>query len=484
MMRVLFILPFLLSLNPVRAAEPAGKPNIVLVFADDLGWRDVAYNSDGFIETPNLDKLRAAGMSFTAAYAGAANCAPSRACLLSGQYTPHHGVYAVGDTDRGPKADFRLAPVSNNQQLRPDIVTMAEALKAEGYATGHFGKWHLGSDSKGTGPKQQGFDVSPAEHIQPGGGAGDDEEAVKKTDAKGKGVGGDDPKRAFTITREACEFISDNKERPFFAYLAHHAIHGPLQARPATLEKFRAKAAGLEKPHVSALYAACVFDLDESVGILLRKLEELGMDKNTLVVFTSDNGGTPQSINEPLRGAKGAYYEAGIREPFLVRWPGRVKAGTECAVPVINQDLYPTFIAAACGNPAEPLDGESLLPLLAQNGTLQRQSVFWHFPGYLDRPVPRGRDPVFRTRPVSVIRKGDWKLLLYHEEWLLDGGREALATNHAVELYHLSNDIGEREDLAAKETAKRDELLGDLLGWAEKSHAPFASIKAPPKPPN
>lgn len=481
------VIPLLVSFTLLLLVKTAGngaplaeKPNIVLIFADDLGWRDVAYNSDGFIETPNLDRLKSQGMSFNSAYAGAANCAPSRACLLSGRYTPRHGVYAVGDTDRGPKDKFRLKPVPNNQQLNPEIVTVAEALKAEGYATGHFGKWHLGSDGKGTGPRQQGFDVSPPELIPADRGvAGANEDDGDKSNA-GKATkvkNGEDPKRAFSTTEAACNFIEQNKDHPFFAYVAHHAIHAPLEARPESLEKFRAKAAGTKEPHVTALYAACTYDLDASVGILLKKLADLGLEKNTIVIFTSDNGGTPKSINEPLRGAKGAYYEGGIREPFLVRWPGHVKEGVASAVPIINEDLYPTFIAAAKGTPSPDLDGESLLPVLLENGSLQRQSIFWHFPGYLDQPVPRGRDPIFRTRPVSVIRKGDWKLFLYHEEWLLDGGRDALATNRAVELYHVSKDIGEREDLAKNEVAKRDELLDELLAWMKQTNATMASLK-------
>ncbi|WP_435020505.1 sulfatase [Tundrisphaera sp. TA3] len=464
-------------------APAPDRPNIVLIFADDLGWRDVASNSDGFIETPNLDRLRSQGMSFTSAYAGAANCAPSRACLLSGQYTPRHGVYAVGDTDRGPKDKFRLAPVPNAQGLRSDIVTVAEALKGQGYATGHFGKWHLGSDARGTGPKSQGFDVSPPELVPARDGGDDDDEdekpgpsrkGARKEAAKGANP---DPKRTVSITRAACDFIETNKDRPFFAYLAHHAIHTQLQAKESTLARFRAKADATNVPHVAALYAACTYDLDASVGVLLKKLEDLGLERNTLVIFTSDNGGTPASINEPLRGAKGAYYEAGIREPFFARWPGRIAPGSRCDVPIINQDLYPTFVAAAGGTPAPALDGANLLPLFEGKGTIDRTSIFWHFPGYLDKPVPRGRDPLFRTRPVTVIRKGDWKLFLYHEEWVLDGGRDALATNHAVELYRVGQDIGEREDLAQKETARRDELLGDLLGWIKSTDARLATRK-------
>jgi len=445
-------------------AQPAARPNIVLIFADDLGWKDVGWNNDGgFIETPNLDRLRQQGMEFTHAYASAGNCAPSRACLLSGKYTSRHGVYAVGSTDRGPKDKFRLVPVPNNQQLESSFVTMAEALKAQGYVTGHFGKWHLGSDAKGTGPGQQGFDVSPPELVRPGGNK-------------------EDPKRAYSITRATCNFIEQNKTRPFFAFVSHHAVHTALQSRPATLSRFEEKARTAKDPHVKPNFAACIADMDDSVGILLKKISDLGLDEKTLVIFTSDNGGTWPSLNEPLRGAKGGYYEGGIREPFLVRWPGVVKRGTSCEIPIINIDLYPTFLAVAGGNSAADLDGENLLPLFKGGTKLTRDAIYWHFPGYLDSPVPRGRDPVFRTRPVSVIRKGDWKLHLYHEEWLLDGGRAALDTNRAVELYNIVTDIGERTDLAQKEKRKRDELLGDLLAWFDATKVPLPHNREALKP--
>lgn len=468
----LFKTGLLLALAGVAFAHAVEKrpPNIVLILADDLGYRDVGFqNGDGFIETPNIDRLSKQGMVFTDAYAGAANCAPSRACLMSGQYTPRHGVYAVGTTDRGPMDQARLTPVPNREDLAPEIVTMAEALQARGYATGHFGKWHLGNEAQGAGPSQQGFSaggVSPP---------------------KGKGASGSeefDPKAIHAISQAACEFMTANKEKPFFAYIAHHGIHGPLEAKPGTLARFKDKAATAKQPHVSPLYAACTYDFDAGVGEVLNKLDELGLVDNTVVVFTSDNGGTPASINEPLRGAKGAYYEAGIREPFTVRWPGVVKAGSTCKVPIINQDLYPTFlkIAGAATLPSQ-LDGADLTSLLKGKGGLNRESIFWQFPGYLDRAVPRGRDPVFRTRPVTVIRKGDWKLFLYHEEWLLDGGKDKLDSNGAVELYNLREDLSERHDLARRNKTKRDELLGDVLAWLKRTGAPMPALKQNPPPP-
>jgi arylsulfatase A-like enzyme len=451
-----FFAVFTLLSGSIIAAD---RPNIVLIFADDLGWKDVGYQGSAFRETPHLDQLASESMTFSQGYAAAGNCAPSRACLLSGNYTPRHGVYAVGSTDRGQKDLQRLVPVPNRSGLAAANVTIADALKGAGYATGHFGKWHLGG-KEGADPTEQGFDVSFDSF---------GEGAVIEGSEGNKAGPPEDPKGVYTLTRKACEFIEKHREGPFFVYLAHHAIHTPLQARPETLKKFQEKPGSPGK--VETIAAACTYDLDDSVGIFLAKLKELGLEENTLLVFTSDNGAVQDSSQEPLRGSKGGYYEGGIREPFLVRWPGVVKAGSKSDVPVINIDLFPTFLAAAGASVPEgkTLDGESLLPVLKGESTLARESIFWHFPGYLDKPVNRGREldvrTGFRSRPVSVIRQGDWKLHLFLEEWQLDGGRGALPGNHAVELYDLANDQGERVDLSSENAAKRDEMLDALLAW-------------------
>ena len=455
-MRIAITLMMLLDLLCVQV-QSAEQPNILLIFADDLGWKDVGYQGTDFYETPNIDRLARQGMIFTAGYSAAGNCQPSRACLISGQYTPRHDVYAVGSTQRGPKNLMRLVPIPNKSGIAPQEISIADALKSAGYSTGIFGKWHL-SGQDGCRPAEQGFDV------------------VLDKNYKGSGVR-DDPKGIYTLTAAACEFMEKSRDQPFFAYVSHHAIHTGLQARQATRDKFDAKTRG--KQHANVMYAGCTYDLDDGVGILLAKLKELGIEDKTLVVFTSDNGATRQSLQEPLRGNKGSYHEGGIRVPFIVRWPGKVKQGTQCDVPVINVDLFATFLAAAGAKvPKEKiLDGESLMPLLMQTGTLQRESIFWHFPGYLNTAVIRGRDPLFRTRPVSVINKDHWKLYLYHEEWQLDGGRARLSTNRAVELYNLRNDLGERNDLATANTKKRDELLDDLLGWFDQTDARLPTEK-------
>ncbi|MEM8911278.1 MAG: sulfatase [Planctomycetota bacterium] len=455
------------------------RPNIVLIFADDLGWKDVSFQSDGYFETPNLDRLVSEGMVFSSAYAAAGNCAPSRACLLSGTYTPRHHVYAVGSTDRGPKKSQRLIAIPNRSGLAPANYTLAEAMRDAGYATGHFGKWHLAGND-GALPTVQGFDVS---YNSFGNGR------LPEGSGGNKPGPTTDPKGVFTLTQEACRFIESNRDQPFFCYLAHHAIHTPLQSQLDTLARFEAKSKASPTKTVSPRYAAMTADLDTSVGRLLDKLDELKLSDNTLLVFTSDNGATNQSPQEPLRGSKGGYYEGGIREPFVARWPGVIPANSRCDVPVINVDLYPTFadVAGASLPPSKVLDGESLRPLFT-GGKLQRDSVFWHFPGYLDRPVVRGRPSDvklgFRTRPVTVIRKGDWKLHLFHEEWQLDGGQQSIETNGSVELYHLATDIGERTNVANANPDKRDELVSEILAWFDTTEALVPSSPNPAFDPN
>ncbi|MEZ6139865.1 MAG: sulfatase [Zavarzinella sp.] len=453
------LLAIWLFLPPQAWCEKPKPPNIVLIFTDDLGWKDVGYQGSDFHETPHIDNMAKQGMVFSNAYSCAGNCAPSRACLLSGQYTPRHHVFAVGSTNRGPAQQMRLIPIPNKSGLAKENLTMAAALQQAGYQTGIFGKWHL-SGPEGRSPAESGFQVVFDSRAQ---------QPNQKRNIP------DDPKGAFSLTQAACEFMTKNREKPFFCYLAHHAIHSALEAKPDTLEKFRKKTPG--KQHNSPIYAACLYDLDTTVGLVLAKLKELKIEDNTLVIFTSDNGGTQQSSQEPLRGSKGGYYEGGIREPFIAYWPGKILAGQQCAVPVNFVDLYPTFLAAAGAQTPKnkQLDGTNILPLLQGEKNFPVRPIFWHFPGYLDTPVIRGRDPVFRTRPVSVVRKGDWKLHLYHEEWVLDGGFDKRVTNNSLELYHISNDIGERTNLVGKEPEKRDELLKDLLTWWDAIKAPIPS---------
>ncbi|RLE05105.1 MAG: hypothetical protein DRJ13_02605 [Bacteroidetes bacterium] len=435
--------------------EEQQKSNIVFILMDDLGWTDVGYMGSDYYETPHIDRLAGAGMIFTQAYANAANCAPTRACLLSGQYSPRHGIYTVARPDRGRSEDRRLIPVVNSREISLDKITIAEAIAPEGYVSAAIGKWHVGNI-----PLEQGFSFS-IDRYEMGYEGHFNEDGEYLTDR---------------LTDEAIQFISRNKNRPFFLYMAHHAVHTPIQAKKPVIEKYSNK----EKSgcHKHATYAAMIESMDESVGRIDSTLKELGLSENTLLVFFSDNGGHGTfTCQKPLRGGKGMFYEGGIRVPMFVHWPGRVEAGTTCDLPVISTDFYPTFVELAGAKSPEdyPLDGRSLLPLLEGANELEREAIFWHFPAYLQAYEglrDESRDPLFRTRPVSVIRKGDWKLLLFHEEWILDGGIADMATNHSVELYNLAKDPGEEMDLANVETVKRDELLNDLLEWQQSVHAP------------
>ena len=433
------------------------KPNIILIYADDQGWMDIGYQTKGQFQTPTLDKMAREGMTFTNAYTNAANCQPARACLLSGNYTARHHVFAVNSTNRGPKEKMRLVPCPNRDGLAVGDITIADALKGAGYATGHFGKWHLytknGKGGGGALPSQQGFDVTYDSF-----GDGELPEGAKGNKPGPKS----DPKGVFDLSSQACDFMEENKDKPFFIYLAHHAPHGPVNSRNSTREK------------INNPYEACVYDLDESVNRVLDKIKELGIEKKTLVIYTSDNGGCVKN-QKPLRGEKGMYYEGGIRVPMIALWPGVIESGSTCEQPVMQIDLFPTYIKLARTKIDKELDGVNLLPLFKQTGSLKRESIYWHMPGYLDRSKSGARDKNFRTRPVSVIRKGKWKLHLYLEEWILDGGIEKIDTNRAVELYNIDKDISEKNDLALQRKDVRDELLNDLLNWHECVKAPIPS---------
>lgn len=434
------------------------KPNIVFILIDDLGWKDVGYMGSMYYETPNIDRLARQGMIFTNAYANAANCAPTRACLLSGQYTPRHGVFTVAKPDRGESEDRRLIPIENSRKISLDKITIAEALKPAGYVSAAIGKWHV-ADS----PQQQGFDVGINKYDI---GNGYEEGHFNK----------DKEYLTDRLTNEAVEFITKNKDKPFFLYLAHYAVHTPIEAKENITAKYETKDA--EGCHSNATYAAMVESVDESVGKIYKTLGDLGLSENTILVFFSDNGGHgTYTCQEPLRGGKGMFYEGGIREPMFIHWPGTVRGGTKCDFPVIGTDFYPTFLElAGVQHPDNyPLDGKSIVRLLKGKNSIKRNAIFWHFPAYLqayEGLQEESRDPPFRTRPVSVIRKGDWKLLMFHEEWVLDGGKDKIASNNSVELYNLRKDPGESNNLCNIKNRKRDKLLEDLLEWQQEINAP------------
>ncbi len=465
-MKIIFVLAVALFMiacstnNNQQTTNLSGtKPNIVFIFIDDLGWKDVGFMGSEYYETPNIDKLARGGMIFSQAYANAANCAPTRACLLSGQYSPRHGVFTVGGSDRGKSETRRIIPVKNNETLPLENISIAEALKPSGYVSAAIGKWHVRNT-----PEEQGFDFGierhhldyPYGHWNP--------DSMYLTDH---------------LTDVAVNFIKENNPiesgNPFFLYLSHYAVHTPIQAKNEIKAKYKTKE-GMDC-HNNTEYAAMIESVDESVARVNQTLEELGLSENTIIIFFSDNGGHGTfTCQKPLRGGKGMYYEGGIREPMFAYWPGKITANSNCEEVIISTDFYTTFLDLAGAEKPENynLDGESLVPLLEGKNEILREAIFWHFPGYLEAYAglkEDSRDPVFRTRPVSVIRKGDYKLLQFHEEWVLDGGFENIETNNSVELYNIKNDISETNNLCNIEVEKRNELLHDLLMWQKKTNA-------------
>ena len=459
-----------LALPRTLRGAPARKPNILFILVDDMGWRDVGFMGSTYYETPNIDRLASQGIVFTNAYANGPNCAPTRACLMSGQYSPRHGVYTVGNSDRGSAKHRKLIPIKNTTTLRKDIVTLAEALKPAGYISASMGKWHLGSPPE-AGPIGQGFDVNVAGNASgsPRGGYF----SPYRNPQLPNGPEGE--YLTDRLTEEAVKFIEANKDRHWFLYLPHYAVHTPIQAKKALTAKYAAKkpSGGQGNPK----YAAMIESVDQGVGRLLSTLDRLGIADDTIVIFYSDNGGVGGyracgviggeiTSNAPLKGGKGMLYEGGIREPCAIRWPRRVKPG-KCHVPIITTDFYPTLLEIAGAKPPDqPLDGESIVPLLTGKGTLKRDAIYWHFPCYL-----QGGGGTWRTTPGSVIRMGDWKLIEFFED-----GR--------LELYNLKDDIGETANLVEKMPGKARELHQRLIAWRKRLNAPVPTEPNPQYDPN
>lgn len=451
-----FLSAMSLPLCTLSYAAAQDRPNIVFILADDLGWTDLGVMGSDYYETPHIDQLAAEGLLFDNAYASAANSAPSRACLMTGMYTPRHGVFTVSPSARGNSSLRKLIPIENTEEVRADFVTMAEALQQQGYTCGHVGKWHLGDDAEGTGPLSQGFSLNIA-----GGKAGSPYSYFYPyCNPKGTrchvGLEQGMPGEYLTdrLTDEALKFVRDHRDGPFFLYLSHHAVHVPLKAPEQEVKRFEAKPKGTR--HTNAVYAAMIAKLDESVGRVCRELDRLGIARNTLVVFFSDNGGSePVTENAPLRGGKGTPYEGGTRVPLIFRWPGTIEAGTRTSVPVTGVDFYPTFVRLAQGKPAKELDGEDIFGLLRRPAC--QRDLFWHFPAYLESYQNSMKG--FRATPYTAIREGDWKLIYFYETGV-------------PELYNLRDDPGETHDLYMEMPQKARRLVRKLNKWVKDTHAP------------
>ena len=451
----LVILGALVGMQSCNIEDVREKPNIVFIMVDDMGWKDTGFMGSDFYETPHIDELASKGIVFTNAYANAPNCAPSRACFLSGQYVPRHGVFTVNSAERGSAKKRKLIPPLNKTILDAKVCTIAEALKEQAYSTCHVGKWHLG-EGKETGPEAQGFDVNIAgDHSgHPKTYFGPFNMANLKTEKTNEYL-------TDRLTDEAIKYMKGQKDKPFFLYFSHYSVHTPIQAKDSLINKYKRKTSG--EIHNQATYAAMIESTDESVGRIMKELERLGKLENTLVVFFSDNGGYgPVTSMSPLKGSKGMMYEGGIREPMIVSWPKKIKKPRVCDIPVIGTDFYPTFLEVAGAEKGKQnLDGESLLPiLLGEDDKLKREAIFWHFPAYLE--MYRGMDKslgYWRTTPASAIRKGDWKLIEYFED---DG----------LELYNLKEDIGETQNLVETCPEKAADLHTDLKEWRAELDAP------------
>ncbi|NQT85962.1 sulfatase [bacterium] len=439
--------------RPARAATV--PPNVVMILVDDLGWTDLACFDSKYYETPNLDRLAADGMKFTNAYAACAVCSPTRAAVQTGRYPARLGVTdwirarfqggkmpADGKNPSGYTGGNRkvLCP-QNALWMESDEVTLAEALKPAGYASCYIGKWHLGMDAHY--PDKQGYDLNrggcdygqPPSYFDP-----------YKTKRLPQGIPTLEPRKEgeYLTDREGDEaeaFIRAHKGKPFYLCMANYAVHTPIQGKKDLKDKYDAKAKTNQK---NATYAAMVESVDDAVGKIMATLDALKLTDNTLVIFTSDNGGLlGPTHNAPLRAGKGHPYEGGIRVPLIVRWPSVVRAGAVSEEPVTSVDYLPTVLAAAGQKiPAgREIDGVSLIPVLTGKGGPDRDAIFWHFPHY------RGR-----IMPYSIIRAGDWKLLKRYD-------------GKPFELFNLKDDLSETTDLAEKMPAKVKALDAKLVAW-------------------
>ncbi len=432
------------------------RPNIVFILVDDMGWRDIGYNvgygysGSTYYETPNINKLASQSMKFTDAYAACPVCSPTRASIMTGKYPArmHLTDWITGWGDSG----HPLAEPDWTKYMKLEEITLAEALKEGGYTTGMVGKWHLGNDEI-YWPESQGFDVNKGgwKLGAPAGGYFSPYNNPRLDDG---------PDGEYLTDREAVEaanFIEQNKDNPFFLYMAHYTVHNPLQAKQDLIDKYQAKPPS--DIHDHATYAAMIESLDDAVGTIMDKLDELKLTDNTVVIFYSDNGGWHVATdNSPLRGFKAYGYEGGIREPLLIKWPGVVAPGSQCNVPVSSPDFYPTILDMANLplRPDQHIDGESLMPLLKQTGPLKREAIFWHYPHYHVDNNEHG--------PFGAVRKGDYKLLEFYEDM-------------SVELYNLIDDIGETQDLSASMPNKVNELRDLLHAWRKEVDAQMPTPK-------
>ena len=455
----------LVLLAPVQAE----RPNFVFVLVDDLGSQDLGYAGSTFYESPNIDALAASGMRFNQGYAACRVCSPSRASIMTGKATVRHGItdFIGAKTGMAWNRDDMVLPAEYVKHLPHEDITIAEAMRDAGYKTFFAGKWHLGGE--GSLPTDHGFEINKGGYSS-GSPRGGYFSPFKNPNLDNGPAG---QSLTMRLAEETASFIESNQDKPFFAFLSFYAVHSPIQTTEQLCRKYQQKAKDMgltdaekrfkfdrrlpvRQVQDNPIYAGLVETMDSAVGVVLDKLKETGLDKNTVVIFTSDNGGVTAGDNYstslfPLRGGKGRQWEGGTREPFLVHVPGMTSTDSQSEVPVIGMDFYPTILELA-GLPLKPeqhVDGVSLVPLLKGEPIAERD-LFWHYPHYGNQG----------GEPSSVIRSGQWKLIYYHED-------------QRSELYNLTSDIGEQNDVVAMQPERASKMRQTLNAWLTKSGAKF-----------
>ena len=440
--------------NVRKFAAPNRQMNIILIMIDDLGWMDLHCQGNSRLDTPNLDRLATQSMRFTDAYAAAPVCSPTRAAIMTGQAPARLDITNhLPDRPSFQPDNAKLRSAKTLDHLPKEHITIAERLKEAGYATAFMGKWHLSgkrnSDDLGRGqpeylPENQGFDINiggcayggPPTYFDP----------YKIYNIPPRRTGEYLPDR---LADESITFIKKHQDKPFFLALWNYTVHWPMEAPQDLIDKYKKRVGPGLKDH---RYGAMIEAMDAALGCILQTLDELKLTDDTLVIFTSDNGGySGVADNRPLRDGKGTLYEGGIRVPLIVRWPGVVKPDTLCQTPVISMDFYPTILAAAGLKPTKDkiLDGENLLPLLQQTGPLRRQAIYFHYPNYAFHRS---------NRLGGAIRQGDYKLIEHYDD-------------DSVELYNLAEDLSEKQDLSDAKPQLAAKLKSQLDDWLTETEA-------------
>ncbi|TMM30594.1 sulfatase [Polaribacter aestuariivivens] len=456
----------------VSEKKEVKKPNVVFILADDLGAHDLSFAGSNYYETPNIDAIAKEGVEFTQGYAAAQVCSPSRASVLTGKNTARHGITdwigALTGEKWGKRQNTKVLPPEYIHAIPEEDITLAEAFKSGGYKTFFAGKWHVGDEPYS--PENNGFDINVGgwEVGSPKGGFYAPWENPK-LDYKYEGEN-----LTKRLAIETADFISANKDEPFFAFLSFYAVHGPIETTQEKWNKYRNKAEaqgisekGFEMERIlpirtvqdNPIYAGLVESMDDAVGVVLKRLKELGLDENTIIVFTSDNGGVASgdafsTTNFPLRGGKGYQWEGGIREPYLIKAPMLKNAPKSINYPVTGVDFYPTLLdlAGISKSEKQTIDGVSLVPLL-KGESLDNRALFWHYPHYGNQG----------GEPVSIIRKNEYKLIHYYED-----GRD--------ELYNLSTDPKEVNDIAKENETIAKNLRTELNTYLKSVDAKVPTV--------